>query len=168
MARLCRKLLDKHERLGRRSRARRAESSRWEDQMEVGTLMAAVWGTHWVDNALGFQGGRARCSGTRGIVFCLVSLPQESELQRSSRGCAKVAWGNEGGSDAMLLPGCELPPVPGLGCSYHYQRLMPRRTDSAGSTVLEGSQRRVGAHVIFQQGASEPYTPPHLPHWVPR
>lgn len=67
----------------------------------------------------------------------------------------------------MLLPGRELPPVPGLGCSYHYQRLMPRRTDSAGSTVLEGSQRRVGAHVIFQQGASEPYTPPHLPHWVP-
>lgn len=43
----------------------------------------------------------------------------------------------------------------------------PAETDSAGSTVLEGSQRRVGAHVIFRQGASESYTPPHLPHWVP-
>lgn len=132
-----------------------------------GTLMAAVCRTHWVANALAFQGEGAKCSETRGIVFCLVSLPKESELQRSSRGCAKVAWGNEGGSNTMLLPGCELPPVPGLGCSYHCQTLMPRRTDSAGSTVQEGSQRRVGAHVIFQQGASGPYTPPHLPHWVP-
>lgn len=68
MARLRRKLLKKYERLGRRSRARTVESSRWEDRMEVGTLMAAVCRTHWVANALAFQGERAKGSETRGIV----------------------------------------------------------------------------------------------------
>lgn len=69
------------------------------------------------------------------FFLAAASSPRNSKCE-GTRELATVASGHEIGSDAKLLPECELAPVPGLGCSYHYQRLLPRRTDSAGSTVL--------------------------------
>lgn len=95
--------------LGIWSRHDRVGRSRWEERMEVGTLMAAVRRTYWVANARAFQGERAKGSETRVIVFCLLLLPRGSRSANGVEILRRSPGEREGGSDAKLLPGCELP-----------------------------------------------------------
>lgn len=128
---------------GIQSRPNRVGRPRWEERMKVGTLMAAVCRTHWVANARAFQEERAKGSETIFFVSCLMRLPLGARSAKEVKSLRR--WPGE--TKAVQMRSCYL----GVSCPGAWLRMqlslptpMPRRTDSVGSTVLEGSQRSSG------------------------
>lgn len=86
MAQVRQKLWEKHNRLGNWSRPKRAECPRWEERMEIGTLMATVCRTHWIANAVAFQ-NTSKGSETGELLSACGVFPEDLELRRNSRVC---------------------------------------------------------------------------------